>query len=323
MSAAAATVIERVHRVGRRLGARGMEALDDLLAQSFALPLDDARYRDNALVPGELPYEESFSERAPDALRVDLEPFGPGLAARARLEETRGWLTDLGARLFPACAGACRDRVAAWQALGGAARFGAFAGAAFDRDGVVELKLYREVGDAAHLPPGARALLADAAAAVPGVVPLLHAVSVGRHGVAERLYLRCGDGLRLADLAGLDGAAPGVPALAMAAAALTGRMFLVPNTAILGLRRVAGGCEIKLELLPAALPPPAQTLAAAERLLIDARGALRRWCAAIGPLRGDHAIGAVSVRIAPGAPPALNLYARPLGRGEPLVLAAG
>src|SRR5262245_59757255 len=58
-----------------------------LLDRTFRLPDEDARYAYNALTPGAVPYEPSFSEDEPDTLRFTIEPLGPGVSPIARRDE--------------------------------------------------------------------------------------------------------------------------------------------------------------------------------------------------------------------------------------------
>src|SRR5688572_12888067 len=73
---------DRLREIARCLGTADPTGdLAEAIDSGFERPLDDETYGDNALQPGALPFEWSFSEAACGALRVDFEPCGPGTAA--------------------------------------------------------------------------------------------------------------------------------------------------------------------------------------------------------------------------------------------------
>src|SRR5262249_39814687 len=156
------------------------------------------------------------------------------------------------------------------------------------------------------LPPDLRAQWEALASVLPGVVPHMCSLGVARDHAVERLYVRCVEGLRLSDLSRLDvGIAHRVPALAHAVTTLTNRrVFLAPDSAMVGVRVVPGGWELKLELLTGALPrDSARVLMLVERALTGDRRTFRRW---FGEDRSE--ISVVSVRVSPADGPALNVY---------------
>ena len=78
----------RLTQVSRRLGTKNpVEQIGPLLDRSFELPAGDPRYGNNALLPGHLPLEHSFSETAQGALRLDFEPLGPLITPHGRVHE--------------------------------------------------------------------------------------------------------------------------------------------------------------------------------------------------------------------------------------------
>ncbi|WP_158619437.1 hypothetical protein [Corallococcus sp. AB011P] len=310
-----------------RLGARAPSAyLGELFERTFALPAGDPRYSGNALVPGALPLEVSFSESAPHQLRLDAEPFGLLLAPRERLAHVEQALRAQAQQAFPHALATAFDAASEqWRGhvQEEAARFGAFFGAAIDATGLAEIKLYRETGPFESLPSRVREEASRVSALLPGVEPHLHSTALGREGVAERLYLLCRQGLRLRGLEGLAaeaGITGSLPAFLQTVTLLTeGRLVLPPDSAIIGVRRKPAGWELKLELLPGALAPsPAARHAAVEQVLAgrpDAWRAFRRWMEAVRPeATSSHGeIAVVSVRVAPGTPPLLNVYLCPAG----------
>jgi hypothetical protein len=294
-------------RTARALGtAAPAGRLRDVLRATFALPAHDERYGENALEPGALPLELSFAERTPGLLRFDVEPFGPEVTPAQRREET---FAVAGAVARDALGAHAATVVEAWSARvpypsGGA--FGAFLGASLDAAGVVGVTVYSELAGAA--PPA----LGREAAALAGCVPHFFAVAVAARGPATRLYVACRDELRLLSLEPFmraHGLGDRFPAFATAVLHVTGGLWTLPaESALIGLRAVAGGLELKLELFGCALPEPERRGATIARMLAPpARAAYARWRAALG----EPNPGIVSVRVAPGSAPALNLYAVP------------
>ena len=68
----------RLAAASRRLGTKNpVDYIGGLIDRTFDLPPGDPRYGKNALLPGHLPIEHSFSETARGSLRLDMEPLGP------------------------------------------------------------------------------------------------------------------------------------------------------------------------------------------------------------------------------------------------------
>jgi len=308
-----------------------------LLDRTFGRPRGDRDCAANTLALGAAPLELSFSEREPTALRLDLEPFEPGLSPAERRAETVEVTAATLRSSFGAEAAELFGKASApWLAPAARAeRFGAFYGAAFDADGPAEATLYLELPrDDGWMPPGAGPGLLDTVCAhLPAAAPLMHAISCNRAGLAELTSFAYLDELRLLDLAPLFGAlglAHRAPALLDAALALTGGLFALPaGTVVLGLRRTAAGIELKLELLLACLPVDAW--GAVERLLA-ARPALtaafRRWRMAMGEGGKDGCarpgvVNVVSARTGPEGGVELNVYVRPASLARPCGTGAG
>ena len=317
---AAEVVARRLSHAAEALAvADPTELLGDLLAATFSAPATELVYSRNELQPGSLPLECSFSELTPGALRIDLEPFGPGVAPAERRRRAAEAARRLVARHLGGKAGRAFE-AAPVPAPSAAARFGAFVGAAFGPSGLAEVTVYYELGPRLPRSPSprvarvARALGAD----VPGLSPHLLAISTTRTGIRERLYLRCEQELRLLGLerpAAVIGAADRFPALVASTLELTGGAFVVPaRSAIVGLRESSGGVELKLELLRDALPGGSRELAGRVRQLLVRRPeslrAFDRWSEAIGAGPDGPDLGVVSVRLAPALEPLLNVYAR-------------
>ena len=75
----------RMSLASRRLGTTDpVPLIGGIIDRSFNLPVGDPRYGRNALLPGSLPLEHSFSEAASHALRFDMEPLGPDASPWSR-----------------------------------------------------------------------------------------------------------------------------------------------------------------------------------------------------------------------------------------------
>jgi hypothetical protein len=299
MSASSATTRSRVEDgLARIAGALGTAAPAGTLRDVLRATPPDGR---NALQPGALPLELSFAERTPALLRFDLEPFGPGPTPAQRRTRVFAAASAIASEAFGEQAAVSLEAWGERVPQPAAGAFGAFLGASLDQHGVSGVTVYSELAGAAAPALGA------AAAALPGDwTPHFFAVSVSADRPATRLYAACRDELRLLALEPFmraHGLGDRVPGFVNAVLQVTGGLWTLPSESVLiGLRAASRGLEIKLELLGCALP------AAIPRMLApEARVAFGRWAAAIG--HPEPAI--VSVRVAPGAAPTLNVYAVP------------
>jgi hypothetical protein len=285
--------------------------LGDVIEATFTRPLSDSAYRRNALAPGGLPLEVSFSEEQPDQLRLDLQPFDVDCSPPLRRDRV---LAALGTH-----AGTSRhDRSETWLPYASPQRFGAFLAAVFGPEDLTTVKAYLELDPALtprKLPRSVAPAAALVAEHVAGVVPHLVAIADGGNGTSERVYLACPGGLRILSLDGLltrMGIGHRMPALATAVAALTGGRLLLPeDSALIAVGERASSLELKIELLSGALAGPEQeTLATVERLLTDrpaSLAAFRRWRRAVG---AGTVTSVVSVRLCGDELPLFNVYQR-------------
>lgn len=304
-------------RAAHRLGvADPRPYLGAVLQQAFPLPLADDRYARNALLPGMLPIEASFSEIAPTLLRLDLEPGGPLVSGARR----RALAVAAARRIARISALSGSDRLGACGGpAGDPLTFGAFLGVASDVSGPAEVKVYFELPIGAALRPSALGRAAtELVHDVPGAAPLLYSIAAGRHRHAERIYLVCRDELRLLDLEQWmvrHELGHRVAALLTTVLTLEGRFVLPPRSAVLGIRHLGSGWELKVELL---VPAPERALRIVEQLLRErpaGETAFQRWVDAVAP--SPRAVSVVSVRVTPDTGPRLTVYARPLWAGEP------
>jgi hypothetical protein len=294
--------------------------LGPVLDATFDRPPGDPGYPANELAPGAAPLELSFSEREPAALRLDAELFGPRRSPAHRRERTVATVSAIARRAFDAAnADRFESAVRPWL-RSTPSRFGAFFGAALDASGLVEATVYLELprDDVSMLPETGGAPFGAVREVISaGVRPLMHAVSVSRAGVTERLSLICLESLPLLQLERLLASASLADrfhALLDDARPLTGRRLVVPpGGAILGLRKQPDGLEIKLELLVANWPVDA--LGAVTRLLAArpaSSGAFLRWRRALAGAAYPGPVNVVSVRLGPRYGPQINVYIRPL-----------
>jgi hypothetical protein len=328
---AAEVAKRRLLIASRRLGTPDPGAIiGDLLDRSFDLPVGDPRYGQNELTPGYIPIEHSFSEMAGNALRLDMEPLGPGASPHARQQEAGREMRRIVNTAFGA--GALRwfdERSEPWRGsrLHGNARFGAWFGMGVDPAGVQEAKVYYELrpGDITGLPPNLQHAARVAMGCLPGLVPIFTSIACGRQKGAQRLYFFHRGDLRLLDLEpllhrlGIGSQLPGL--LAAAGVVLGGRFVLPEGSVILGLRDTDKGIEMKLDVLIAGMPdPPPQmfdllNMALAERP--RSQHQLRRWVQAMTPddewERGPGGISVVSFRAQPQQGTRCSLYIRPNG----------
>jgi hypothetical protein len=321
-ASAGRAIVAALAAAADRLGAAALpDIVGALLRDSFPLPADDRRYRTNSLLPGRIPLELSFSEAAPGALRLDLEPFGPLVSPATRREAAIAWWREAAAAFGAMAVSEAEPHLNLWwDALRGAeAHFGAFLGAVVDAQGLAEVKIYLELDPArarlAALPWCAVAT--QAIADLPGTEPHFVSISVGRGGgVNERLYHACRSEVAVPDLAPLVaglGLAQAAPQLMLAALTVTGGQFAIPaNGVVLGLRPIGGGTELKLDvMLPAGA---ARTRLQGLRQLHLARQgdtrALERWLTVLGgrPLPDLTVAG---LTVGPDLSPRLSLYGNP------------
>ena len=203
---AAEVARHRLHVASRRLGTQDPSAfIGGLLDRTFELPVGDPRYGNNALLPGCMPIETSFSEASKDALRLDMEPLGPLASPHGRIHEVSRETRRLVAQQYGQAALRWFDeRTEPFRGsrLHGGARFGAWFGAAFDREGVQEAKIYYELspGGLDDLPPTVRHVCRVAQACVPRLIPIFTSVSCNRAQGNQRVYFYHQGELRLLDL---------------------------------------------------------------------------------------------------------------------------
>jgi len=339
---AAEVAKRRLSVASRRLGTHNpVEHIGELLDKSFDLPLGDPRYGGNALIPGSLPLEHSFSELNARALRLDLEPLGPRASPSARAQEASRQMRRLVSHSFGAPALHWFDeRSEPFRRthVAGGARFGAWFGMALDERGLSESKVYYELDPRQldDLPENLQHAARVAMSCLPNLQPVFTSIACGRSQGAQRLYFYHRGDLRLLDLEPLMnrlGIGQQLPSLLTAVGLILGGRFILPEgSVILGLRDTSRGLELKLDVLLPGVPDPPREMHGLIKMHLglrpEAARQLQQWIRAMTPddCAGPGDISAVSVRVSPTMSGRLTLYFRPAGydgvRGDPYAVQA-
>ena len=322
-------LVERsLHSAAQALGTRDpMPYVGDLIGRTFYLPDDDVSYARNALTPGAVPYEPSFSEAEPNTLRFTIEPLGPGASPVSRRDEATREMRRLIQPVFGRDALRWFDsRSEEWRGFGGLSwmNFGAWFGSAFDEDGLYAAKIYYELlpTQIDALPPSLSQLTRRVMAEMPTLMPIFTSIGCKRETGSQRVTFLHRGPLAIAALGPLMnrlGIGHQLPSLMrIVGVALGGRFELPSGGVLIGLREAPDGIELKLEILLAAIPDlPARFLdliklglAERPRQLI----ALSRWLEAFGvddaSEQGHFSV--LSIRVTPSNQARISLYVRPI-----------
>ena len=322
-------LVERsLHSAAQALGTRDpMPYVGDLIERTFYLPDDDVSYARNALTPGAVPYEPSFSEAEPNLLRFTIEPLGPEASPVSRRDEATREMRRLIQPVFGRDALRWFDgRSEEWRGFGGLSwmNFGAWFGSAFDEDGLYAAKIYYELlpTQIEALPPSLSRLTRQVMAEMPTLMPIFTSIGCKRDTGSQRVTFLHRGPLTIAALGPLMnrlGIGHQLPSLMrIVGVALGGRFELPPGGVLVGLREAPDGIEMKLEILLAAIPDlPARFLdliklglAERPRQLI----ALSRWLEAFGvddaSEQGHFSV--LSIRVTPSNQARISLYVRPI-----------
>jgi hypothetical protein len=326
---AAEVAKHRLRTMSHRLGTRDpVPILGTLIDRTFELPLGDPRYGQNALLPGCLPLEHSFSETARDSLRLDMEPLGPLASPHTRLNEVSRATRSMVASQFG-------DPALRWfdersepfrgSRLHGGAKFGAWFGAQIDRDGLAETKVYYELGNGGldELPQTLRHVARVAMMCLPRLTPIFTSISCNRSQGNQRVYFYHAGDLRLLDLEPLMnqlGIGQQLPSMLTAVGLILGGRFVLPEgSVVIALRDTGKGIEMKLEILLPSLPDPPREMHGLIQLHLsqrpEAQRGLQQWLNAMAPEGGKSAgdMTVLSVRVTPSTGARLTLYFRPSG----------
>lgn len=319
----------RLSIAARRLGTRDpVETIGGIIDRSFELPVGDPNYAYNALLPGYMPIEHSFSEVAARSLRLDMEPFGPHATPMTRQHEVSREMRRLVSGNYGAAALKWFDqRSEPWRGtrLSGAARFGAWFGASFDDGGMAESKVYYELegGRIDDLPPNLQHAARVAMSCLPGLVPIFTSIACGRAQGSQRIYFVHQGPLRLLDLEPMMhrlGVGHQLPSMLTALGLILGGRFILPDgSVVLSLRDTQRGIEMKLEVLIPAVPDLPREMHGLVQMHLsqrpDSQRGLQNWIRAMTPddARTPGDISVLGVRVTPQTSARLTLYFRPVG----------
>lgn len=320
-------ITHRLERAARMMGARDPTGpLEGLIQRTFPYPAGHPAYAENALSPGAAPFEPSFSELQPGALRFTLEPLPPEAGPHDRRDEaTREMRRLVSSFMGREMLRWFDERSEPFRGFGSGGRlgYGAFFGAATDRDGLAGARVYYELDGTgiANLTPRLLPVATAALAHLPGLRPLFTTIAAARGEGDQRITFQHPGAMRLADLEplmeqlGLAHRLPGL--MQILGLVLGGRFDLPAGSALVAFGVGAGGVELELYVALDAIPdlPPQflelLTLGLSERP--RELHALSRWMGAFTP--EDEAwpgrFSILSVRCAAASPPRVSLYLRP------------
>ena len=323
------------HLVGQSLSAAAqalgtrdpLPFVGDLIERTFYLPENDVSYARNALTPGAVPYEPSFSEAEPDTLRFTIEPLGPGASPVSRRDEATREMRRLILPVFGRDALRWFDtRSEEWRGFGGMSwmNFGAWFGSAFDDDGLYAAKIYYELlpSQLDALSPSLSRLTRQVMAEMPSLVPIFTSIGCKRDAGSQRVTFLHRGPLTVATLGPLMnrlGIGHQLPSLMrIVGVALGGRFELPSGGVLLGFREAPDGIEMKLEILLAAIPDLPSRFLDLVKLGLAERPrqlqALSRWLEAFGmddaAEQGHFSV--LSLRVTPTTQARISLYVRPI-----------
>lgn len=321
-------VARRLARASQHLGtANPLPYLGGLLDRTFALPEGHPQYGYNTLTPGAAPFESSFSEEEPGALRFTIEPLGPTESPLARRDEATYEMRRLVGPIFGDGALRWFDRHSEeWRGLSGCSklRYGAFFGSSFDQEGLRSAKVYYEMlpGQLEGFSDVLGSLARQALRALPSLLPVFTSISCTQHRGRQRVTFVHGGPLRLLSLEPLlasFGLSAQLPALMQIfGVALGGRFELPDQTVLMALGKDGDGVELELYVLLGLIPDlPANFLELLNLGLAERPrelNALRGWLDAFRPAPHSAAgnFSVLSVRLTPTQPARVSLYLRPI-----------
>lgn len=321
-------VKSRVRAAARTLGTTDpLPYVGRLIEETFALPAGDSHYGVNALTPGAVPFEPSFSEKEPQALRFTIEPLCPGSSPLARRNESTNEMRRLVGQEYGRNALNWFDgRSEEWRGTAGMTRleFGAWFGTGYDSAGLQAAKIYYELApnQIEALPPVLAKMVHIAGETMPGLVPIFTTITCRRNAGTQRITFYHRGPLRVAGLGplmdrlGLGHQLPSI--MQVVGLTLGGRFDLPERSVMVGLGEGGEGPELKLEIILGALPDLPTAFLNLLALGLNERPrqlrALDRWLHAFTPERYDEPgdFTAMSVRVTPRTSARVNLYLRPV-----------
>lgn len=301
--------------------------MNDLLERSFALPENDTSYARNALTPGAVPYEPSFSEQEPNVLRFTIEPLGPHVSPATRRDEaTREMRRLIRPHFGPDALRWFDARSEEWRGMQGLGwmSYGAWFGSAFDEDGLYATKIYYELlpGQIDALAPNLARMTRLAMEIMPSLMPVFTSIGCRREAASQRVTFLHRGKLALSSLGPLMnhlGIGHQLPSLMRVVAVALGGRFEIPDGGVLvGLRNIPEGAELKLEILLGSIADlPGKFLDLLKLGLAERPrqlAALERWLGAFGVegIASEGHFSVLSVRVTPKSQARISLYLRPI-----------
>jgi hypothetical protein len=266
------------------------KSIEEILEASFDRPKSDPGYRTNELSPGKIPFEVSFSELAPSSLRLDIEPWPNKMSPKERRTELAASVLRIARAAFGAeSAERFSEAIAPRMTETEGLRFGAFFGASFDRQGLVDLRIYFEERSG----------------------PIFESMTLSRSGsITKRAYYQFPAGHRLDELEPLMKSldlSHRFSELCASARSLLGTGEIAPGRSIAGVRALPNGHELKMDF--SVLRKEWREVEEALRLQLGETYV--RWRSAIG----NGPLAVVSVRAVQSGT-SLNAYVHPYGQRD-------
>lgn len=298
-----------------------------------ANPLDDvgADIDEQLAVPygertGETPLSTYFSEQTPEHLNFLMRAVGRGVTGADRIRGSTQSMARVVERNFGRAARHWLDnQLEAVRSVdnGRGASWGAAFGNAFDRDGMSESYVHCEWGPSLMdaLPAPLHRLARLALESIPGLRPVIMSVRCGRAAGAQQLSFESERPLSLAALQPLMdqlGLGHRHAGLMSAVAFILGARFVLPaEAAMLTLRPLRQGVELRLDVSLDAIPDLPAQLMALTRLQMTERPrsvqGMDRWLTALTPdgYPGPGTVSVLSVWVRADLPARVALYLRP------------
>jgi hypothetical protein len=295
------------------------------LDESLGIPVGEPAAERSRLL------EPSFSETAPDNLAFTVSGH-PHLSPADRVALSTHAMSNIVGTRFGNGAERWLDQhteLARSNASNRSATWGASFSGAFDRNGVSEAAVHYEWGPLLmdSLPAPLYRVARAALEMIPGVRPALSSIRCGRTSGSQQITFEIERPLPLANLQPLMerlGLGEQHASLMSSVAFILGARFtLPPETAMLTLRPVRHGVELRLDVDLDALPDPPAQLMALTRLQMTERPrslqALDRWMIALTPdgYPGPGSVSVLSVWVRPDMPARVALYLNPAALHAP------
>jgi hypothetical protein len=299
-----------------------LEDVGPVIDQSLGVGLDEAY--------DETPLSANFSEQSPDQLNFVMRATGPGVTPADRIGSASSALSRIVAQRFGAPAERwVRNRLEPVVSLdnGRSASWGAAFGSAYDRNGLAESYMHCEWGPTLMdaLPAPLYRVARLALESMPGLRPAISTVRCGRTAGSQQVSFEVERPLPLANLQPLMdqlGLAHRHAGLMSAVAFILGARFVLPpEAAMITLRPMRVGVEMRLDVNLDAIPDLPAQLMALMRMQMTERPThvqgLDRWLMALTPdgYPGPGTVSVLSVWVRPDLPARIALYLRPASLG--------